>query len=522
MNPTLTPAVPPTLLHALRPWLDHASDPEAIVFREHRLRYRDLAAHALALAQRLRELGVAPGERVAGLFTPRPEALVALLGCWLAGATLTGLNPRYRRDEQRQILHDSGARVLLGVTRDGSRDLSGDLDDHEATLGTRTLRVGAGFRDGALPMPVPLTGVAAAWDEALARIDERVPAVVIYTSGSTGRPKGALITHRGLAFRSATLFHDRFAIPHMRQLLDLPVNHIGALASGIGVAWVAGGLLVMREQFDPAFTLAAIAKERLHVLGGVPTMLARIAQHPALDATDLSSLEHVSWGAGPINEQVLRRLLAATRAQFSQQYGMTESNGPIVYSPPTRDVDILLGTTGRPDPRLEVRIADEHDRPLPADAEGEVQVRQPHPFAGYLDNPEASAQAFTADGFLHTGDRARIRADGYLVFSGRSKEMYKSGGYNVYPREVEILLESHPAIRAAAVLGVDDPQWGQVGHAFIEPKGELTEAALLAWCHERLSNYKVPKAVTVMDVMPRTSVDKVDRVELAARLRAQG
>lgn len=516
---------PASLLHAVRPWLaDSEAGREAIVFGTTRLGYADLGAHACALAARLRELGVRPGDRVAGNFTPRPEAVIALLACGLAGATLTGLNPRYRLEEQRQILRDSGARVLLAVARDGARDLGADLDDHEATLGVHTLRFGPAFwQSGAgtgLPPPIARDRVAACWDEALAQHDGRAPAVVIYTSGSTGQPKGALITHRGLAFRAHTMFHDRFPLPNLRQLVDLPVNHIGALASGIGVALVCGGLLVMAEQFDPAFTLATIARERLHVLGGVPTMLARIVAHPDFDRTDLGSLQFVSWGAGPIQAPVLERLLAATAARFSQQYGMTESNGPIVYTPPTRDVEVLLNTTGRPDRRLELRIADEHDRPLPGDTEGEVQVRMPHPFAGYLGNPEATAQAFTADGFLRTGDRARIRADGGLVFCGRSKEMFKSGGFNVYPREVEIVLEAHPAVRAAAVIGVDDPTWGQSGHAFIEPRGTLTTADLLAWCRERLANYKVPKAVTLVGAMPRTSVDKVDRVQLARRLAA--
>lgn len=511
---------PPSLLHAVRPWLDADKDCEAIVFGDLRLSYLDVAAYAWALALRLRELGVRPGDRVASMFTPRPEAVIALLASWLVGAESTGLNPRYRREEQRQILSDSKASVLLSVVRDSHRDLIPDLEDHEAKMGIPTVRFGPGFWEGDLPLPWSRGAVPAAWDSALAAFDGRVPAVVIYTSGSTGKPKGALITHAGLAFRSWTMQHDRFPIPHVRQLLDLPVNHIGTLANGIGLALVCGGSMVMTEHFDPAFTLAMIAKERLHVLGGVPTMLARIAGHPDFDHADLSALMHVSWGAGPINREVLLRLLDATSAQFSQQYGMTESTGPIVYTPPTRDVELLLDTTGKPDPRLEVRIADEQERPVPTDVEGEVQVRQPHPFAGYLAKPEATAQVFTADGYLRTGDRARIRADGYLVFCGRSKEIYKSGGYSVYPREVEILLESHPAIRAAAVLGVDDPLWGQVGHAFVELKGKLSAEEIIAWCREHLSNYKVPKAVTLIDAMPRTSIEKVDRLELASRLSA--
>ncbi|MEZ5649920.1 MAG: class I adenylate-forming enzyme family protein [Burkholderiaceae bacterium] len=509
---------PPSLLHAARPWLSGHAGLEAAVFGGVRLDYTDLAAHACALAATLRDMGLGQGSRVATLLTPRPEAVIGLLACWLVGAISVGINPRYKRDEQRQILVDSGARAMLSMVRDGTHDLSADLDAHAADLGIAVLRFGTGFWEGDLPAPLPREAVPAAWDQALAAFDPAVPAVVIYTSGSTGRPKGALISHAGLAFRSWSLHEDRYRLAHLRQLLDLPVNHIGALASGIGVSLVSGGMMVMAEQFDPAFTLAVTAHERLDVLSGVPAMLGRIVEHPHFDGADLSSVKFVNWGAGPIGRRVLERLLRATDAQFTQQYGMTESNGPIVYTPPTRDIDILLGTTGKPDPRLELRIADADDRPLPPGTEGEVQVRQPYPFAGYLDNPEATVAVRTVDGFLRTGDVARIREDGYLVFCGRTKEMFKSGGYNVYPREVEILIETHPAVRAAAVIGVDDADWGQVGHAFVELKEAVAVAELVGWCRERLANYKVPKTMTVVEQMPRTTVDKVDRMALARRI----
>ncbi|HPD93802.1 MAG TPA: fatty acid--CoA ligase family protein, partial [Pararhodobacter sp.] len=421
--------------------------------------------------------------------------------------------------EQTRDLLDSGAKLLIALSCVGKTDLSPDLDAHTAELGLDVMRVGAGLWDGALPPPVAEDTVPALWDAALAGFDAAVPAVIIFTSGSTGRPKGALITHRGLAFRSATLQRGRFAVPHVRQVLDLPVNHIGALASGIGVAFVAGGALVMHEQFDPGFTLRAIGTEGLHVLSGVPAMLDRIVAHPDFATADLASLRYVSWGAGPINPRVLAALMERTGAEFSQQYGQTESNGPICYTPPTRDVDILLTTTGKPDPDLRLRIASDDGIAVPAGDEGEVQVLHPHPFAGYLGNPAASAQAFTADGWLRTGDRARLRDDGYLVFCGRSKEMFKSGGFNVYPREVEIVLEEHPAIRAAAVIGVEDADWGQVGHAFVEAD-PVAPDAVLDWCRARLANYKMPKHLTVLDRLPRTPVDKVDRMTLAARAQA--
>lgn len=510
--------LPKSLLHALIPFLEEKPDSEAMVFGDVRMSFSQMAGYAVALADVLRERGVRSGDRVAVLFTPRPEAVLSLLATWLAGASWMGINPRYQRQEQAQILRDANAKLLLSMQHVGNRNLDHDLDAHEEGLGIGTMRFASKFSTGNLPEPKSTKVALAQWREAMGRLDPEGPAVVIYTSGSTGNPKGALITHAGLAFRSHTLNTDRFNLHAPTQIIDLPVNHVGALASGVGVAMASGGKMILSEQFDPGFTLDTIRKEQISILSGVPAMLARLVEHPGFATADLSSLKAVSWGAGPINEAVLEKLMlatAATNAVFSQQYGMTESNGPIVFTPPTRDREILLNTTGKPDPRLDVRIADDTGNPLPQGTEGEVQIKHPYPFAGYLGNPEATAAAFTADGFLHTGDLAKIREDGYLVFCGRSKEMYKSGGFNVYPREIEIALEAHPAIRAAAVLGVDDDRWGQVGHAFVELSADLPKNEIVGWCRDRLADFKIPKHISVIDAMPRTPVDKVDKMHLS-------
>lgn len=509
---------PKSLLHALLPYLEGKPEAEAMVFGDVRMSFAEMAGYAAALADGLRSKGVRPGDRVAVLFTPRLEAVLSLLAVWLAGGTWMGINPRYQRQEQMQILQDAEVRLLMSMQQVENRNLDDDLDSHEAELGVQTMRFPPDFSTENLPGPAPASTAITQWREAHDRLDPTGPAVVIYTSGSTGKPKGAVVTHAGLTFRSYTLHTDRFNLPAPTQIIDLPINHIGALASGVGVAMASGGKMILSEKFDPGFTLETIGKEHVSILSGVPAMFSRLVDHPSFETSDLSSLKAVSWGAGPINETVLKKLMAATaetNAVFSQQYGMTESNGPIVFTPPTRDVEILLNTTGKPDPRLDFRIADDAGEALPDGTEGEVQVKHPHPFAGYLGNAEASAAAFTADGFLHTGDLAKIRKDGYLVFCGRSKEMYKSGGFNVYPREIEIVLETHPAIRAAAVLGVEDDRWGQVGHAFVELSADLTPDEIKEWCRARLADFKIPKRISLIEAIPRTPVDKIDRMHLS-------
>lgn len=510
---------PPSLLHATLPWIADHPDLPALSMGNQVISYSEIGAWAAALARLLRASGISGGDRVATMLTPRPEAVIAYLACWMAGAVPVGLNTRFRREEQRQILSDSDARMLLAVLRDGAQDLTPDLEAHHTDLGLPVLRLGPGWGEGDLPAPLSRQETLIDWRAACDGFDPSIPAVIVYTSGSTGRPKGALITHAGLAFRAWNLHLDRFNAPHVRQILDLPVNHIGALASGIGVSLVAGGFMITRENFDPAFTLDCLRQDRIDVLNGVPAMLARLVDHPDFAAADISKLRFVSWGAGPLNARILDALMqSAPEALFSQQYGMTESNGPIVFTPPTRDVEILLSTIGRPDPRLSLRIADEEDRPLPPGQDGEIQVLHPHPFAGYLDKPEATAACFTADGWLRTGDLAHIRDDGYLVFCGRSKDMYKSGGFNVYPREIELALEDLPQVRAAAVIGIENETWGQVGHAFVELGKPAAPEQLLAALRDKLANYKVPKGLTVLESIPRIGVSKVDRVALAQRL----
>ena len=217
-------SIPPSLLHATLPWVADHPDLPAMTVGDHVIPYGETGARAAALARRLRELGIAPGDRVATMLTPRPESVIAYLACWLAGAVPVGLNTRYRREEQRQILTDSAARLLVSVLRDGAQDLTPDLDAHRTDLCLPVLRLGPGWAEGDLPAPLPRAEMLAEWHAALAAFDPAHAAVIVYTSGSTGRPKGALITHAGLAFRAHTLHGDRFNTPHMRQILDLPAR----------------------------------------------------------------------------------------------------------------------------------------------------------------------------------------------------------------------------------------------------------------------------------------------------------
>jgi acyl-CoA synthetase (AMP-forming)/AMP-acid ligase II len=250
-------------------------------------------------------------------------------------------------------------------------------------------------------------------------------------------------------------------------------------------------------------------------------MLAAILDHESFARTDISSLRYIVWGGGQLQRALLERWMSVTSADFSTQFGMTETNGPIAWTPPTRDIDLLMNTVGKMDSRLEWRVVDNTGAVHAMSVQGEIQVRLPFPFAGYIGEEKASAEAFTADGFVRTGDLGLVRDDGYLEFRGRAKEMYKSGGFNVYPREVELAIEGHPDVRAAAIVAVDDEKWGQVGIAFVELVRPVSKAELVDWCKAQLANYKIPKSIEIVDAIPRISVDKIDRRALQARLPTQ-
>lgn len=499
----------PSLAHAFGEVLTHHAQRACFEFQDHAVSYAQTVAYVEILAQALRNASVSRGDVIASMFPPRPEALITLLAAAQVGATVVGLNPKLSRFELQQIIDDTQPKVLVGG---GGHGVAAEVTSLAEASCLPHVTFGATFWTCNLEPSATDGGQFLA---ALSLLDTRAPAVIIHTSGSTGKPKGALISHRGLAFRAATMASDRFDSPPMRQIVDLPVNHIGALASGIGLSLMVGGTLYFSEKFDPRWTLALVARKQIDMLSGVPAMLSALISLPEFASADLSSIRYVSWGAGPLPESVLDALLMRTTALFSQQYGMTETNGPVSYTPPTRDKEVLLHTTGYPDRRLEFRVQRNSDS-----AEGEILVRQPEPFLGYLNEPLASRDVFTEDGYLHTGDVGYFRDDGYLVLCGRIKEMFKSGGYNVYPREVEQVLESHSKVRAACVLGVPSERWGETGHAFVELSSDIESDALIAWCSQHLANYKVPKALTIVSALPRTSVGKVDRMALLKNIKA--
>lgn len=479
--------------------------------------YRQAIADVRRCARALLASGVRPGDRVAVLTTPRPEFMTVFLALSAVGGVWVGLNPGHTRAELDHVVGDSAPVLLMTLERHGDRAYGDDVRALAAAHpSVREVVALTGSVPGAVPYAAFLDR---AGDDDLPSVDPDAPGLVIYTSGTTGPPKGAVISHRAFAagchLQGTVYYH-----PEPVVLANLPVDHVAGVMDLGCIPLAMGGSLHYMEDFDPDAVLALIAAERITMWGQIPTIFALVTSRPSWATTDLSSLRFVAWGgaAMPVG---LVATLRRTGARLGTVYGLTESCVAVAYNDPDADDETLATTIGRPDPRLGFRIADPSGATVPIGTPGEVQLRNPSVMSGYLGRPDAGAAAFTDDGFLHTGDVAVRRPDGNVVLVGRLTEMFKSGGYNVYPREVETVLEAYPGIALAAVVDVPDPVYSEVGMAFVEtrPGVDIDIDTVVAHCRERLARYKVPKRFVVVDALPRLAVGKVDRATLRARAR---
>lgn len=520
----LPPDIPvlPRLGDYLGHYAHHTPDSDAAVLEGRRLSYATLHAQVTAAQRALLALGVRPGDRVAMLAPPCPAFWTLFLATCGIGGIWTGLNPKYRTAEFRHVLTDAQPSLVITVPALGGRDYPTELSDlarevpsiravlevQGDNLHPKHLAAGDGL---------PPTLLAAARETVTADS----PALIVYTSGSTGKPKGAVLRQRGLVACSL-IQGDHFGGPGMRMLNNLPINHIGSVGDVCCATLVQGGAIIFMESFDPAGTVQVLARERVSVWGQIPTMFQLVMDDPAFATADLSHLRDIVWSGAAAPEALVRRL-AALGKRLVTCFGMTETTGNITFTRPDADIAALAGSIGWPDPRYDIRLGDADGNPVSDGMAGEIQVRGGWIMQGYFNRPEATADSFTPDGWMRTGDLAEIVPDFGWRIVGRLKEMFKSGGYNVYPREVEQVIETHPAVELAAVVGVPDPLYREVGYAFIQPRAghpAPDPVALSAHCRTQMANYKVPKRFILTESLPLLPIGKLDKQALKAQAAA--
>ncbi len=510
-------STPLTLGDLLRDAARRAPDADALRYRAERLTYRAWDALADRVAAGLWARGVRPGDVVALLLPSTPLYLVAYLGAARLGAVTTGVNVRYRRSEIGHVLARARARLVVGVTRWHDADfraivaslgLPPDclwLDPEEITRSTVTSveRVAAGA-----PAAPAVT------------VSPEEAAAIVFTSGTTGAPKGAWYAHRSLlalAEIEARRHTGRTGGPPLHLAAGLSFAHVGFMAR-IAIQLGTRGASLIHDTFDPATVLEAIERERLTHLGAIPTQAIVLLDHPDRLRRDLGSLRSVLLGGAPSSPELIRRVQAELGAQVSVRYSSTEV-GIATASLPDDPPEVLATTVGKPTPGVELRITGADGRALAAGEVGGVEVRSPATMRGYWNDPDATAAVLDPDGWIRTGDLGFLDAAGYLHLRGRRSEMFIRGGYNVYPGEIEDLLATHPKVARAAIVGVPDPTFGEVGWAFVvarDPADPPALGELRGFVGAELASFKRPDGLTVLPELPVTAMFKVDKQALRA------
>jgi fatty-acyl-CoA synthase len=342
---------------------------------------------------------------------------------------------------------------------------------------------------------------------------------LLFTGGTTGLPKAAMISHRMICWNVLnTVIHD---ITHGDIYLNVfPLFHAGGLFTYLSSQIIFGNTTILVRQFDPAQVLALIERERVTVFAGVPTMYQMLTRAPNWAEADLSTLRFCTSGGAPLPVPLVEQYTGEKKIRFKQGFGMTEF-GPGLFALPPEDAIRKAGSIGRPNYFVDVRVVDEENRPLGPDEPGELVLKGPSFCSGYYDDPAASAAAVDDEGWFHTGDVVRYDDEWYFYVVDRKKDMFISGGENVYPAEIEAVLYRHPAVHMCAVIGLPDERWGEVGQACVvlKPGAEASEGELLTFLGDHLAPYKIPKRVEFLDALPLSGMGKILKRELAEQFR---
>ncbi|MBV8085073.1 MAG: AMP-binding protein [Chloroflexi bacterium] len=479
-------------------------DTEILVCEDTRLTYADLAERAAAVAMTLTEAGVGPGDRVALLDIGGPPGIATLFGCAAAGAVFVPLNFRARDHEIGQMLELVQPKIVLAgeayLDRAGERGMP--LDDVHAGPGAELLP---------------------------AEVADDDMAALVFTSGTSAAAKAVMLAHADLVNFVFGMADAADGEDHGTVLIAAPLPHVAGLTAVLTATWAGRRMVVMR-QFEAGEWLRIVQGERVTHAFLVPTMLKHVLDHPSFAGTDLSSLQVLSYGGAPMPISVIRRAIEALpQVQFINAFGQTETSSTVtILGPedhqltgiPEEDEMRLrrLASIGRPLPDVEVAIFGEDGQPLGAGQVGEIAIRTNRLMRGYY-GQEAATAATLRDGWLYTRDLGWLDEDGYVFLAGRKSDMIIRGGENIAPEEVEVVLETHPAVDEAAVFGIPDEEWGErVAAAVVLRAGAAAaDAELMEFVRGRLGGYKTPASVVFLETLPRNDLGKLLRKDLRAR-----
>lgn len=478
----------------------------AIHFRDSTLTYSDLAKEVNRLASALREKGIGQGDRIGLLLPNCPTFTVAYYAITALGAVCVPANPLLKPAELTHMWGDSGVKLVFTIPV----LLSNVLEVQRSLPDMRTI-VNVAEQGETPPEVLPYAELLQRGTEEPVNthgIHPNDPAVCIYTSGTTGRPKGALLSHHNLTVNCRQITKVLHFDERDNFLCVLPLFHSFAGTVCQNTALFCGAQITLLEQFHPARVVEAIRRHQVTIFAGVPAMYQALLQYPVDQPQDFSSVRLCVSGGAPMPVALMKAFEERFKTIILEGDGPTECSPVTCVNPP--EGVRKPGSVGLPIPGVEMKIFDDNDRELPVGEVGEIVVRGENVMLGYHNLPEATAEAMR-NGWYHTGDLGKVDEDGYFYIVDRKKDMVIVGGLNVYPREVEEVLFTHPAVADAAVIGMPDPLRGEevVAVIVLKPDLKVTEHELIHHCRTSLANYKVPRRVLFRNSLPRSGTGKV-------------
>ena len=513
--------------HAQLIWqvLEAAAEPlpeiVGYVYQDTEISFKQMDEMSDRFAAALLQLGFQKGDRLGIIALTSPQWLIAYFAGTKIGVIIVGLSVRYRDTELEYMINQSAARGIVSTTAEAEMNYVAFFDDFRKKIPSVEHFVfidGSGFYergfegshafDALLQTQIDHDALKRA--KALVVPDDLV--MIIYTSGTTGKPKGATLTHKSqLASARAQAEHTGISAADT-GVLGLPLNHVGGITCSIIASLVSCSKVVLIPAFSPGEVIRQSRTHHATTMGGVPTMHTLMLMDEEFSSLDATAIRSIFSGGSNAEPALLRKIRTAyPNAEFMNLYGLSESSGGMVMSPRGCEFDMLVRSIGKPIGDFQAKVIDEEGIDLSTGKTGELCVRGDAVGPGYFRMPVETAEAFDRDGWLHTGDVARIDEDGYIILMGRIKEMYLQGGFNVYPVEIENLLTKYPGVQMAAGIGVPDSILGEVGRYYIvpEPGVTLDSTEILDYCSKHLADYKRPRQIVFREELPLTPVGKI-------------
>jgi acyl-CoA synthetase (AMP-forming)/AMP-acid ligase II len=502
---------------------------EALISEDERLNWKEFKERMDLMAKAFLEIGVKQGDRIALICTSRNEFPLTYMAAGKVGAMWLGINPKYSLDEIRYMVSDCQPSVIISMREFFGEDLQDTLKAliKEFPCIKKMLIIGEPF-EGAENFVEFVAKPREELDEALQKrsseVNDEDEALLLYTSGSTGKPKGVIHTHKSI-IANIGIQNEKFYVEEGHiGICPFPINHVASCTEMLISAIMAGTTIVFLEKFDPAEVLKKVEEEGVTHFGQPPVMFLMEMKMPQFMETDFKKVTTFLWAgaaAPKIMIDALDRICQKTGAMMITGYGSTETCGFVTYSEKGDDYETLLKSAGKIAPPFELKIVDDNRNELPDGEVGEIAVRGDFLMKGYLNKPEETKKVIDKDGWFYTSDLAYKNDRDYIYITGRKSEMFKTGGENVFPLEIEETLESHESVLFAAVIGVPDEIFQEVGWAYVMtmPGKTVTEEELQQLCKSKLANFKVPKKFFIRPLLPMTHSGKVDKVSLKNEIK---